>query len=279
MRALAAALVLTLVLSGSALDAQDLEPGLGRGATLVDELEAKIAKLEAVVEGTAQPVNLARTSLATVTASSVNGSRSLANGFYGIRNAFDDGRNVINGIHYTYWLSSGEPSPWAEVRFDVPVTIASIFVEGGADYTARLIYVKGGERDFGPSGSLLDLPQLQHGVSAVRLTFRAAGNHRVDEIRVMGHARPGTVCEERAPRLLLDRHHALLAAKEALQEWRARQLSGLAEHTVEETEQAIVVTFLLAEVPVLRVTFDRATSEAKTEALARWVPIATGEVK
>jgi hypothetical protein len=113
----------------------------------------------------------------------------------------------------------------------------------------------------------------------VRLTFRPGGNLRVDEIRVMGHVRPGAEYEVCRPALILDRHQALLTAKEAFQEWRARQLAGPSEQTVEETEQAILVTFVVAGVPVVRVTFDRSTGEGRTESLARWVPIASADVK
>ncbi|MHC4471408.1 MAG: hypothetical protein ACYS99_10630 [Planctomycetota bacterium] len=277
MRTLTVALALVLVFSVPAFTAEDPEPDAASLKARVAELERALRKLEAVVEGTAKPVNLARTGLAAVTASSVNGSRSLANGFYGIRNAFDDGQNEINGLKYTYWLTSGEPSPWAEIRFDEPVSIASVFVTGGSSFTARLVYAKGGERDLGPARGGLEVRTVEHGVRAVRLTFEGTGNLRVDEIRVMGHTHRDGPLEVRTPRLILDGRQALIVAKEAYAEWRARELGGSPDAKVEEGEQAFVVTFRRDGVPVLRVVLDRATGETRTEALGRWVPIAEVE--
>src|SRR5690349_6138815 len=64
-------------------------------------------------------LNLARTSLATVSASSVNGRRALDNEFYGIQKAFDDGgMKGDNGINYNYWMAeAGEFRPWVIVQF------------------------------------------------------------------------------------------------------------------------------------------------------------------
>jgi len=46
-------------------------------------------------DGDAALINLARLSIAEVSASDVNGSRPLDDGFYGVQNMFDDGQNVI----------------------------------------------------------------------------------------------------------------------------------------------------------------------------------------
>jgi len=76
-------------------------------------------------------VNLGRTSIASVSASSVNGKREMDNVFYGIVNAFDDGKNVRNGIPYTYWLPEPDDTECSvEVLFSRPVEIRSISVDG-----------------------------------------------------------------------------------------------------------------------------------------------------
>ena len=67
----------------------------------IAELEQEIMILKEIIRGTAHPINLCRTSLVSVAASSVNGSRPLNNIYYGIRNAFDGGENLINNINYT----------------------------------------------------------------------------------------------------------------------------------------------------------------------------------
>lgn len=201
MRVFFAVVAFSALLAGTAVVAKESE-AIGRAMKdRVVELEALVRKLEAVLEGEARPVNLARTNLAAVSASSVNGSRELDNCFYGIRNAFDDGTNVVNNIHYTYWLTSGEPSPWVDVEFDEPVSVSGFFVEGANPYVARLFAAKGGEVDYGPSTGKLDLPRLEHGIRRVRLTFSAGGNARVHEIRVFGHPHPETGVEECIPRI------------------------------------------------------------------------------
>jgi len=188
-------------------------------------LTALLEKLEAQLEGTAKPINLARTSLASVSVSSVNGGRSLANTFYGVLNLFDDGTNWHNGINYTSWLSSGEPEPWVDVHFDEPVVVHAVEVDGGPTYRVRLFYAGGGEET-------ADLRTPKAGVRAVRIAFDAGergGNVQVREIRVLGHAPEGVAVEARAPRIALGRSQALGVARERFEEWRQGLFPGLRE--------------------------------------------------
>src|SRR6185503_9684694 len=76
--------------------------------------------------GPAHPINLARTSLASVDASSTNGPREMENPYYGVLNAFDDGENWIDNHNYTYWESHLEEQPYIDVHFDVPVTLTRV---------------------------------------------------------------------------------------------------------------------------------------------------------
>src|SRR5687768_6548216 len=71
-------------------------------------------------------INLARTSIAAVSASSVNGTRAMDNRFYGVVNAFDDGNNWHDNINYSYWLANHGGNAVADVYFDVPVTVKSV---------------------------------------------------------------------------------------------------------------------------------------------------------
>ena len=48
--------------------------------------------------------------------------------FYGVRNAFDGGTNILNGINYSSWLAG--PGAFVIVRFSQPVTVHGIAVEG-----------------------------------------------------------------------------------------------------------------------------------------------------
>ncbi len=77
-------------------------------------------------------INLGRLSIARVSASSVNGHRSLSDEFYGVRNLFDLGEHVISNptpINYDYWMSDVGSSPWVKVRFLKPVEVEKIILE------------------------------------------------------------------------------------------------------------------------------------------------------
>ena len=73
-------------------------------------------------------VNLGRLSIARVFAGGRNGGPD-AEGFYGVRNAFDGGSNIINGINYSTW-DAGSPEDYIIVRFSRPVTVTGVVVQG-----------------------------------------------------------------------------------------------------------------------------------------------------
>lgn len=239
----------------------------------VRQLEAEVDKLSAVIEGTAQPINLARTDFAAVTAANANGGRSLANDFYGIRNAFDDGQNWHNGLNYSYWLSSGGQGMFVEVRFDHPVTVTSLFVEGGPSCTPTFGFEKGGERSFPAFTETFDPGRSLHGVNSLRLTFPDSnGNVKVNELRVMGHPPHDLKFEVTRPRLLLDARLAEEMAVDAFME------IGLPPHvasrSVVEKPDRWIITFrhLQDDVDLFRVVVHRHTSKVETQQLAKWTP-------
>jgi len=135
-------------------------------------------------------INLARTSLAAVTASSVNGGRDLDAWHYGICNAFDGGDNWHNKINYTYWLTDpGDIYPYVEVYFDVPVTICGVVVEKGPAFSATFTRADGMQQDCGASTGMLVPRESLDEIKAVRLNFvHGQGIMRVYEIRVLGVA-------------------------------------------------------------------------------------------
>ncbi len=163
------------------------------------------------------PTNLARTDLATVQASSVNGDRLQSNCFYGVANAFDDGKTWINKINYTWWLSGPERFPWIEVTFSAPVTIVSIVVEGGPPYSARVFPVDGGEHDYPTAGEVLNLPHPLHAVTRVRLNFYRRTSETqapvsVAEVRLLGFPPTDTHLEIRTPKVGPPRERAVIPA-------------------------------------------------------------------
>jgi len=225
----------------------------------VERLEALVGKLEAQLEGTAAPINLARTNLASVSVSSVNGGRAQTNRYYGVLNLFDGGENWHNGINYTTWLSNGEPQPRVEIRFAEPVTVRSVEVEGGRAFRTELFMKKGGQVD------RLDPGRPQPGVVRVRLTFPGP-NVSVHEVRVMGYAAPGTAIEVRKPRIAMTRAHALAIARERFDEWR-HGLVGSPVPEVREEDGAWHVLYPSR----LRVRV-RADGSAEIEPLAKLSP-------
>jgi hypothetical protein len=76
-----------------------------------------------------QQVNLGQLESTGVSVSSVNGKREQNNPYYGARNLVDGGRNVIDGINYTSWLSDQDAFHWIRMKFRGPVDIQSIMVE------------------------------------------------------------------------------------------------------------------------------------------------------
>ena len=77
----------------------------------------------------AQSVNLGRLESTRVSVSSVNGKREQNNPYYGAQNLVDGGRNLIDGINYTTWLSDQDASHWIRMEFRNPVDIKSIMLE------------------------------------------------------------------------------------------------------------------------------------------------------
>ena len=176
-----------------------LAVGCTRRVDLPPENEPTVPRVEHRQTATPPGVNLARTSLASVTASSVNGTRELDNVFYGVTNAFDDGSNWHNGINYTYWLSDpGDLRPSIEIVFEVPVEVSSIVVENGPEFSTVLATAKGKDRHCDPAEAMVTFAEAIPDVQRVGLTFsKPEALVRVDEIRVLGdqpEALPYEVC-------------------------------------------------------------------------------------
>lgn len=234
----------------------------------IAELEAKIEELEAMVRGKAEPINLGRTSLARVCASSVNGARSLANKYYGILNAFDDGNNWIGHINYTYWLSGGDSRPWIEVAFDHPVSVASVLVEGAPPFTAQFDFVEDGQQIYPENDNRLDPETILHGVTKVRLTFeQEQANVRVHEIRIMGYVHPDITYTEGKPRLLVTDRGARAIAKEAYRSWLVEFLPYTSGPKVRKEDGRITFTYHRNGLDFVRITVDTSTGDVKVNSL------------
>ena len=242
----------------------------------IEQLEKELKLLEEIVEGTAAEVNLGRTSIAAVAASSVNGGRALDDQFYGVLNAFDDGNNLINNINYTSWLGNGG-SEWVEIHFDHPVTITSIHVEANPNplkgFETKLTFDKGGEKSFPDLNRVLELPQKAHGVKRVRVTVpQPAGIPTIQEIRVMGHVPPGVVYRVGKPRLHITGRTGLALAKAEFEKWRLA-LAVPSTFKTKEDERNVEVTFSANGMDLLKVTIDKATGKVTRDCFVRLAPI------
>ena len=152
------------------------------------------------------PINLARTTLAAVNASTVNGGRAMDDPFYGVLNAFDDGRNWKNNINYTTWLTSNEPVPWIDISFDEPVTLAGVFVESGPRFSTQAFIATGGEYDFRSCRDLVLADEPVPDVTRVRVNFHREGPDdwrplSVAEVRVFGYPDANSIWEPGPPRV------------------------------------------------------------------------------
>ena len=145
-------------------------------------------------------VNLARTSLATASVSSVNGNRSALNRYYGAANLFDGGSNPINHLNYDYWLSDVEPKPhWVEVVFSKKVDIHALKIEVGetlqpTSFQMEVVIeglVQNNGKPFGPfkiseNSAYYALPEPLENVKQIRLLFDAPQNISIAEIELLG---------------------------------------------------------------------------------------------
>lgn len=167
-------------------------------------------------------VDLSRLSITRVSASSVNGDRTLTNKYYGVLNLFDNGLNFINGINYMYWLTDCETRHWVKLRFEKPVLIHSVLVETTgerkpkeyalelAQITAALkriikdydsIPIKGFKTTY-------KLPEPVPDVDQIIIVFPGPDIIAVSEIKVMGRVAEGIDLTPQKPLIELSAYNA-----------------------------------------------------------------------
>jgi len=263
-----------LILTLCSLNARSDEPTVAELKEQVRVLQAEVDKLSAVLEGTAHPINLGRTDFAAVAAASTNGGRAPGNKFYGIRNAFDGGENWHNNINYSYWLSGGGLGMFIEVRFDHPVTVTGIVLEGAPQCSPVFSFAKGGEEPHGQFAGKFKPPRPLHGVTGVRLNLGdQTGNIQVREIRVMGYPHPDVKYKVTRPRLILDERAAEAMARDEFQN------AGFSPHhalprVVEEMDRwEFTFRHQKDEVDIFHVTVFKKDSRVESKRLAKWTPI------
>lgn len=143
-------------------------------------------------------VNLARLPITRVFAGGRNGGPD-AEGFYGVRNAFDGGKNILNGINYSSWNADG-PQGYVIVRFSQPVTVTGMLVEASSSYgmpapenfTVQIRSNGAAELFLSPTVALDGLRTVYapsrpiERVREVMLLFQAKTVFAVDEIEIYG---------------------------------------------------------------------------------------------
>ena len=233
------------------------------------------------------PINLARTSLAAVDASSVNGLREMDNPYYGVVNAFDDGEHWINGINYTSWMPNLEAGPYIDVQFDAPVMVTAIEakVPSGTSLTASLEHANGDVTSLGspkaeapeaeipvvpatgahplpstapfaiarfgpptPAVTRIPLSEPELEVRSMRVHFAGGKNLEVHELRVLGFPPEGVACETRPPRISATERNAQLSGNAALERWKTALFEDLTPEVVEH-DDAFVVTYMKSAGP------------------------------
>lgn len=246
----------------------------------LNELKEKIKVLESMIEGTAHPMNLARTSLAKVDASSVNGARMLNDVYYGIQNAFDDGQHWFADINYTYWLSSSETMPWIEIQFNYPVTITSVFVEQAPAFSTTFYFSQGGQTNFKAVKEQLTLESPTSGVNRVRLSFNKEDKNiiSVSEVKILGYPPFNVEFNEGLPDLVVSDLKVLAQyeqrANKIFDDWKRTLLASDHLPRREETEDSIMFIFGKGnEIDFLRVTIDKETHLETIEELVQLITV------
>ncbi|GEM_PF-2707464 len=216
--------------------------------------------------------NVARTSLSEVSASSVNGNRSLSNRYYGIPNAFDHGTNWIDGMNYSTWVSDpGDPNPWAEVHFRSPVEIHSLVVEGVPSCYADVVAMDGTVTRLRPFAHYVNLLEPVGNIEKVKFYFTVlVGDSmvQVDEIQVLGAFQKGMTWEESTPRLIPDRRAFDLSADNAFRDWLYPMITNKAREVM-ETDSSILYTYFLENVPTFQVEIDRSSGKMNSRMLLK----------
>jgi len=252
------------------------------------------------------PVDLGRTTLASVRASSVNGGRGQGNPYYGIPNAFDDGRHVIHGIHYTEWLPDSTPPQWVEICFERPVTVAKVEADYTGDVFAPIPTELRGEPAsappvdrsapdpqktpaagrcraslYDPAGKLLFqadfegtrllFPAAIENVGRIRLTFQVFNLH-VADIRILGHI-PATVAwQESNPRFDADPRDAEEYGRIVFDDW-FDALKGKITTRREDLGEVFSIIFESDGVILFQADIDKRTLRVlRTAPQARWSP-------
>ena len=218
-------------------------------------------------------INLARTSLASVNASGVNGKRALDNEYYGIPKAFDDGgKPGPTGITYNYWLTeAGDNRPWVEIRFATPVEIRQIVALGGPPFRAEFKW-KGDFEYVGKADDAFKPDQPAANVTAVRLTFEPKEiPARIDEIRILGTAPADAKFTIQTPRLFVTSQSATFAAGEAFDKWKT-QLFANAQPQTTETPDAFITVYRIGDVDAVRVTVRKSDGQTSIQPLVKLAP-------
>lgn len=270
-------LITISIISGCHSQHNETVKGAGSNKS-INELMKRIEVLETIIEGTAHPINLARTSLAKVDASSVNSGRLLNDVHYGIQNAFDDGQHWYTDVNYTNWISSFEIRPWIEIQFECPVTITSIFVEQAPPFTTTFYYAKGGQTDFKTVKEQLTLGSPIYGVNRVKLSFDRGDETivRVFEVKVLGYPPHNAEFSEGIPDLVVSDPEVLgqceKRARKVLDDWKRTFLASDYTPKRQETENSIMFTFGDGiEMDYLRVTIDKETHLETIEELVQLI--------
>ena len=258
-----------------------------------------------------EPINLGRTSLATVRASSVNGTRGQGNPYNGIPNAFDDGQHEIHRLNYTEWLPDSVPPQWAEARFDCPVAVSAIeAVFSGDTLPPNPLEARGdrtplppGDRPepdreegphggkcratfFGPAdkllfqadfeGARLPVAPAVENVVRVRLTFDLHNLH-VADIRILGRVPDGVAFTTGSPRFESDPRDAEEYGRIAFDDW-FDAMKGKITTRREDLGQTIAVIFECDGVVLYRAEIDKRTLGILHAApRARWTPLPSRE--
>lgn len=243
-----------------------------RLAGRVEELEKLNAEMADQLEGTAHPINLGRTSLARVSASNVNGGRGLDSVYYGVRNAFDGGKgNVVGTTTYSYWSGETRGKQWIEVRFESPVTVTGVTVDGTPARLVELSFRKGGGEDLKVAG---DLAAPAHGVVRVRLHLQEGDvPPHVNEVLVRGFVPPGVKHEASVtPLIAWDESSACQAALSHYYESDMGPRKGITAKSRRRDDE-IEVTLFRDGMAMARDLFNLRTSKHAFEAMVKLVPL------
>ncbi len=223
-------------------------------------------------------INLGRTSISRVYASSVNGNRSMANKFYGVRNLFDKGNNYINKLNYTSWLTDSESKHWVKLKFTENAEVHKVLVEVGNvsdkyskqsripnEFVLKIEYLNDDKNIISKTLDSISikkfittysLPEPIKNVKSVTILFFGERIIEVHEIQVLGKLQTKNVNISVLPQIDIDKEEIIKSGKAYISSHIKNKYSNVTNIAIEKAKKGWIYKIKYKDKDILKIHFD-----------------------